>query len=561
MAAGSDACVRKYLELYGHKAASLAWLLCDQHPPERVAYTIVDSELSLTQLAYGELRERSERFASALAYLGVKAGDRVATLMGKREEYLVALLGIWRLGAVHVPLFTALAPPAIESRLRRSAAKVVVTETAQRAKLISKKGNRPEVIITASTHLDTNDELFTQDVDFDECLMAQPPGFEAVALGGEAPMVHTFTSGTTGEPKGVVVPTRAVAGFRIYGDYAIGLEETDVYWNAADPGWAYGLLGGVVTSLASGVPSVLTRPGFSPAFTWSVLSALRVTNFTAAPTAYRSLRAWHDPSMGAVNLRCASSAGEPLTPEVNEWAVDALGTEVHDHYGQTETGMLINNHHHPDLKRPLKTGSMGVVMPGWRAEVLLREADSPAPDGTVGRIAVRLADSPLAWFNGYEEEAEKTSEKFTDDGLWYLTGDTGKRDEEGSFFFLCRDDDVIIMAGYRVGPFEIESIIATHPAVRECAVVGAPDAVRGEVIEAYVTLRAAEIESDDLTKELQELVRAQYGAHAYPRAVHVVDELPKTSSGKIQRFALRARSRAEVAARDATFIPPADSAN
>ena len=190
-----------------------------------------------------------------------------------------------------------------------------------------------------------------------------------------------------------------------------------------------------------GVPSVLARPGFSPAFTWSVLSGLPITNFTAAPTAYRSLRAWHDPSMGSVRLRCASSAGEPLTPEVNEWATDALGTVVHDHYGQTETAMLINNHHHLELRQPVKVGSMGVVMPGWRGEVLLREADSPAPVGTVGRIAIRLADSRLAWFKGYEGEAEKTREKFTGDGLWYLTGDTGRRDEDGSYFFSCRDDE------------------------------------------------------------------------------------------------------------------------
>jgi acetyl-CoA synthetase len=549
MGEDAEAAVHKYLTIYGDPEASLAWLLCDQYPEDRVAYTIVDVDLSTTTLAYGDLAERSRRFARVLSDIGVGVGDRVATLMGKREEYLVALLGIWRVGGVHVPLFTAFAPPAIESRLRRSGAKAVITEPNQRGKLSVIGPNWQRVIVTTgSLSGATEDEEVGTDLVFDDLITSNTADFDAVVLGGKAPLIHSFTSGTTGEPKGVVVPTYALAGFRVYAECAIGLEPSDLYWNAADPGWAYGLYLGVLASFTTGVPSVFGRPGFSPAFTWSVLSRLQVTNFTAAPTVYRALRVWHAPSKGSVNLRCASSAGEPLTPEVNDWALDALGTLVHDHYGQTETGMLVNNHHHRELRYPLRRGSMGQVMPGWEGEVLLRDKDVPAPVGEIGRIAMRLAGSPLAWFDGYEGEPAKSREKFSRDGLWYLTGDSGKRDDEGYYYFSSRDDDVIIMAGYRIGSYEIESIIVTHPAVLECAVVAAPDEIRGEVLEAYVTLRPDARASGDLTTEVQDLVRNQYGAHAYPRLVHVLEELPKTPSGKVQRFVLRAGHRAEMTA-------------
>jgi acetyl-CoA synthetase len=259
---------------------------------------------------------------------------------------------------------------------------------------------------------------------------------------------------------------------------------------------------------------------------------------TAAPSVYRSLRASGIAPQN-LKLRCASSAGEPLTPEVNEWAVRTLGTAVHDHYGQTECGMLINNNHHPALRLPLKQGSMGQSMPGWKAVILKQECDEAAPTGEVGRVAIDLLLSPLAWFGGYLNEPEKSAEKFSAGGRWYITGDIGRTDEEGYFYFSSRDDDVIIMAGYRIGPFDIESVIVTHPSVSECAVVAIPDEIRGEVIAAAVVLRQGASASTSLTEELQAHVKTRYAAHAYPRIVHYVDALPKTPSGKIQRFVIR----------------------
>ena len=253
-----------------------------------------------------------------------------------------------------------------------------------------------------------------------------------------------------------------------------------------------------------------------------------------------------------LELRCASSAGEPLTPEVNEWATTALGVAVHDHYGQTEAGMLINNHHHPLLRKPLKPGSMGHAMPGWSAVVLRQAEDEIAPTGEVGRVAMDLAASPLAYFDGYHNEPEKSAEKFSGSGRWYLTGDTGRVDAEGYFHFSSRDDDVIIMAGYRIGPFEVESTLSSHPAVAEAAVISVPDAIRGEVMEAYVVLRADQSPSSQLGTDIQQWVKSRYAAHAYPRVVHFVESLPKTPSGKIQRFVLRQQRRAELEAGQGT---------
>ncbi|HEY3871912.1 MAG TPA: AMP-binding protein [Actinocrinis sp.] len=548
--------VNELISLYSDPAACAATLFCDRYPADQSAYTIVDRHLRQIRLTYGDLRDRSTRFAAALAELGVRPGDRVATLMGKSADYLTALLGIWRVGAVHVPLFTAFAPPAIAFRLERSGAGFVVCDRSQRRKLDPGDDipvDAPwRVIVTDEpgdpTGSSGSDE---RDLHFAD-LLAAADEFTPAALGGDAPLIHIFTSGTTGRPKGVIVPVKAVAGFRIYAEYALGLVPQDLYWCAADPGWAYGLYFGILGSLSTGVPSVLLDAGFSAELTWSVLSDLGVTNFTAAPTVYRSLRASNTTAPGPLRLRCASSAGEPLTPEVNGWAVEALGVPVFDHYGQTEAGMLINNHQHPDLRRPVRNGCMGRSMPGWDLRVLDNAGDVEAPVDTVGRIAAKVSDSPLAWFAGYDGDPAKTADKFTADGEWYLTGDAGRMDAEGNFFFSARDDDVIIMAGYRIGPFDVESVLLTHPDVVDAAVIAVPDAIRGEVIEAYIVTRPAvttpAAELAELAEGLKQLVKTKLAAHAYPRRVHFVDALPKTPSGKTQRYLLRDRRRAELEA-------------
>ena len=246
-----------------------------------------------------------------------------------------------------------------------------------------------------------------------------------------------------------------------------------------------------------------------------------------------------------MRLRCASSAGEPLTPDLIPWGEATFGVPIRDQYGQTELGMVVANGWHPDVIAPLKPGSMGRPLPGHNVTVLREDADEAAQDGTFGRVAIDRS-APLFMFTGYHNAPDKTAQRYTADGRWYLTGDTAMRDSDGCFFFSARDDDVIIMAGYRIGPFDVESVLVAHPDVAEAAVVGVPDDLRGEVIEAFVVPVAGVAGSDELTAGLQQRVKTQFAAHAYPRVIHYVDALPKTPSGKVQRFLLRRQRAAEL---------------
>ncbi|MEU6226309.1 AMP-binding protein [Streptomyces sp. NPDC047042] len=525
----------------------VAGLLCDRHPSDRVAFTVVAGSGTASTLTYGELAANSHRCARALRGLGVGPGDRVATLMGKGTDLVTVILAIWRLGAVYVPLFTAFAPQAIALRLEGAGAHVVVVDPDQRHKLDPgpdmPDDPRRRVVVTG-TAASGEDTSLT-----DLVAAASPEPVPTVITSGDGPLVHMFTSGTTGKPKGVIHPVSYIAGWQIYLEYGLGVTPDSSYWCAADPGWAYGLYSAIVAPLAAGIPSLLLSGGFSAETTWRTLLDQRVTDFAAAPTVYRGLRSSSVPVPQGLRLERASSAGEPLTPEVNEWAGTALGLAVHDHFGQTEVGMPLANHHHPELARPLKTGSMGRPVPGWSLTVLADDKDEPAGPGVLGRVAIDVAGSALMTFRDYQIAGQSGS-KFTPDGRWYLLGDAGRVDADGDFFFSSRDDDVIIMAGYRIGPFEIESVLAQHPAVAECTVIGAPDEVRGEVIEAYVVLRDGGdggAGSPELAAELQQLVKTRYAAHAYPRSIHFIDALPKTPSGKTQRYLLRDRRRTELA--------------
>ncbi|TQM31419.1 AMP-binding protein [Nocardia bhagyanarayanae] len=541
MSTDLDARVRELLECYDGPEACAAELLCDRHPADRVAFTVVDADLSATDLTYGELRERSARFAAALAGLGVGRGDRVATLMGKSADLIVALLGIWRRGAVHVPLFTAFAPPAIAFRLTASRAALVVADADQAAKLAPGDDIPADaswrLVVAGSAEKVGPDTL--RFADLLDAYTADDPRAAAVAIGGDGLLVQLFTSGTTGTPKGVPIPLRALASFHAYQEFALDVRPDDVYWNAADPGWAYGLYYAILSPLASGTRSLLLHAGFSASLTWRVMERFGVTNFAAAPTVYRALRAEDTAPPTGFALRRASSAGEPLTPEVVAWSARNLGVAVRDHYGQTEHGMVVCNAWHDELSAAAPLGSMGKQLPGWTCAVLAEDADVEAAPGELGRVAIDTERSPLLWFLGYLDAPERTAQRYTADGRWYLTGDAGSRDADGFFHFSARDDDVIIMAGYRIGPFEVESVLVLHDQVAEAAVVGLPDELRGEVLEAFVVLRNGSAGSAELAAELQRLVKEKFAAHAYPRRVHFVTSLPKTPSGKVQRFVLR----------------------
>ena len=500
---------------FSDPALSVPEILCDAHEPTKIAFTVVDQDLRVEHLTYGELTDRSRRLARALQEIGVERGTRVGVLMGKSRQLPIVLMACWRLGAVLVPLFTAFAAPAVLARVEKAGAGLVVADPDQLSKL---QGAGVDVL-EAGPGLDELADSYDSD-------------HSDVAIGSDGLFIQLYTSGTTGTPKAVGVPAFAIGAYISYMRYGLDLSEQDVFWNAADPGWAYGLYFGIVGPLAMGHSNILLSGRFSPALTKRCLDALGVTNFAASPTVYRALK--REGVALEAPLRVASSAGEPLTPDVTAWAPDALGTQVRDHWGQTEQGMAVADAWDIRLRHAVPHGSMGAALPGFAAGIVN------------GSLALSLARSPLMWFTGYVEAPQQTSERFTPDGAWYLTGDVG-RAEGPHLFFAARDDDVILAAGYRIAPFDIESIIAKDPSVAEVAVVGRPDPLRGEVVEAFV-VPVAGVRMDGLEERLQRAVREGYGAHAYPRKVHVVEALPRTPSGKVQRFLLRSVEDADSSA-------------
>ncbi|MGW8815939.1 AMP-binding protein [Gordonia terrae] len=536
MASPVDTRVREILATYTGDGVDVAHLLCDRHPTDTVALTFVDADRSIRQVTFGELAESSKRVAAVLAARGVGQGSRVATLMGKSPELLAVVLGIWRLGAVYAPLFTAFAEAAVSSRLVDADVTVVIADEDQAHKVPT---GTWELIVNTAEASDGTLVGLTRAVSAGDVAEQS-----SVAVGGDGPLVHMFTSGTTGKPKGVVHPVRYAAGWQSYLEFGLGVDAESVFWCGADPGWAYGLYTAIVAPLAAGITTTLTRGGFSPQATWAVLHDLRVTDYAAAPTVYRGLLTSKDHAPPGLSLKHLSSAGEPLTPEVNEWAQRELGLQVHDHYGQTELGMPIGYPHHRLLERTIVAGAMGVSLPGWQMTVLRSDTDTLADFGEVGQLAVDVTASEYMTFAGYADNPEATAKRFRGDGRYFLTGDIATIDADGVIRFSSRDDDVILMAGYRIGPFDVESVLLTHPAVAECAVIAAPDRVRGEVVEAFVVL-ASNWTADEATteSELQQWVKTHYAAHAYPRQVHLVPTLPKTPSGKIQRAELRKQRR------------------
>ncbi len=477
-----------------------------------------------------ELQGEAQRLARFFKDNGVGKGDKVGVLLPKCPPLVITALALWQLGAVYVPLFTAFGTDAISFRAIDSEARFVVTNLANEAKVSA------EVRASAKVMVVDADE-YQGGVTFKEALSGGVyEEFEAISPNDD--IILIYTSGTTGSPKGVPVPLWAVACLESYMTLGIGLRPTDTYWNMADPGWAYGLYYGVVAPLAMGFGILFLNIPFDPNRVAEIWREYRITNFAGAPTAYRAMRSAMGDRKVESFLERMSSAGEPLNPEVIEWATRNLGVEIRDHYGQTENGMMINNHLDPRMALPVQPGSMGKAALGFRA-VLVDGDFNELGEGVDGEVAMDTSASPLFWFPGYYRNEEKTKERFSLDMRYYLTGDVASRNSEGYFYFAGRSDDVILTAGYRVGPFEVESAILNHDSVAECAVIGVPDELRGEAICAYIVLRDGVEGSDELADEIRQVVRDRLAKTTYPRLVRFVDTLPKTPSGKIQRFLLR----------------------
>jgi len=500
---------------------------CDRHVGDhRVALRWADASGARAAFTFEDLRERSAQVANLLVEHGVEPGDRVSGLLPRVPELVALILGTWRAGAVYQPLFTAFGSKAIEQRLATSRAKVVVTDAANRPKL---DGLADPPVVMCIGGRDGGDG----DADFAASVDAQSSSFEPVLRNGDDSFLMMSTSGTTGLPKGLRIPLRALPGFAAYMRYGLDVRPDDVFWNIADPGWAYGLYYAVAGPLLIGHQTTLFDGPFTVESTAALVDELGVTNFAGAPTAYRMIIAAGVEAAKPLteHLRVASSAGEPLNPEVMRWFGEHIGCDLYDQYGQTECGMVLANHH--GLQHDVRPGSAGFAMPGFRLEVV-DEAGAPQPPGTQGVLAVHRPDSPLFFFDGYlGAEGEGWV------GDYYLTGDTVEQHDDGSISFVGRSDDVISSAGYRIGPFDVESCLLEHDAVAESAVVGKPDAERGEIVKAFVVLHPGHNGDDALADELTQYVRERLGKHAFPRELTFVESLPKTPSGKIQRFILR----------------------
>lgn len=501
---------------------------CDRHcGADRVALRCLSADEALTEYTFEDLRALSARAANLMRDKGVRPGDVVAGLLPRTVELVATVLGAWRLGAVYQPLFTAFGPKAIEHRLKTSGAKLVVTNAAQRPKL-----DEVEDCPLVAT-LRGEAPLAPGDVDFREALAMASDAFEPVMRRGEDLFMMMSTSGTTGLPKGVPVPLRALLAFGAYMRDAIDLRETDVFWNIADPGWAYGLYYALTGPLLLGQPTIFYEGGFTAESTYRIIGRMGVTSLAGSPTAYRLLIAAGPEAAGAVKgqLRVVSSAGEPLNPEIIRWFGEHLSVPIHDHYGQTEMGMCVNNHH--GLEHPVRPGSAGLAMPGYRV-VVLDDAGCELGPNQPGVLAIDMKRSPLMWFSGYLNQATPALA-----GGYYRTGDSVEFEPDGSISFIGRSDDVITSSGYRIGPFDVESALIEHPAVVEAAVVGVPDPERTEIVKAFVVLAKGAEGTEALREELAQHVKKRLSAHAYPRMIDFVADLPKTPSGKIQRFILR----------------------
>jgi len=512
------------------QAVNACYECCDRHADsDAIALYWYAKDGRKEQYSFRELKKYSTQFASFLKSQGVRKGDRVSGLLPRTPELIITILATWRIGAVYQPLFTAFGPKAIEHRIQLAQSKLVITDLANREKLSEISNCPPIVTVQAELHT----QNYPQDFDFWRELNRQTETVELEMLSINDPFLLMFTSGTTGPAKPLKVPLKALIAFGDYMKNAIGLSQDDIFWNIADPGWAYGLYYAITGPLLLGHSTLFFEGGFNAESVCDVINEYGITNLAGAPTAYRMMMA-ADPSQMAQlrgKLRVVSSAGEPLNPEVIRWFKEVLDVPIYDHYGQTEVGMVVCNHH--ALAHPVRSGSAGFASPGYRIAIIDEQGNELATD-VPGILAIDIAQSPMMWFSGYEE-----SRKSPFVGQYYLTGDTAEIHADGSMSFVGRSDDVITTSGYRVGPFDVESALLEHDAVIEAAVIGVPDLERTEIIKAFVILAHHHTASAELQQELSLFVKKRLSAHAYPRLIEFVTELPKTPSGKIQRFLLR----------------------
>jgi acyl-coenzyme A synthetase/AMP-(fatty) acid ligase len=483
--------------------------LMERSPASRLGIVAVDAEANRRDWYFGELIACSAGLSGAFAARGVKRGDVVMTLVGNRIEWVLTLLACWRMGAIALPCNTMLRRHDLEHRVAAANPKLCVGEEAP-------LGELPDGVPTM--------EMAEIARVLDEDLPQETPA-PIEAMEPEDPALIVFTSGTTGEPRGVVHAYRYLFGQRIQAEHWFGSRKGELAWCTTATGWSKSARNVFLAPWLSGAAAVIHDGRFDPAERLEFAAALGVNVLCQAPTEYRLL-AKRTALRPLPALRRMVSAGEPLDPETIAAFRAATGLEPADGYGQTETGQVTGNL----TGEPVRLGSMGKPLPGLEVRIADpgREADATATD--LGELQLRAAFSPT-FFSRYLDGG-----RF--EGEWWPTGDLVRADADGYLFFEGRDDDIILSSGYRIGPFEVESALQSHPAVAEAAAVAAPDPERGAVVRAVVVPRERE-PSEELARELQEHCKRVAAPYKFPRIVEFVAELPKTSSGKIKRAQLR----------------------
>ncbi|WP_041283239.1 AMP-binding protein [Desulfofundulus kuznetsovii] len=500
--------------------------------PNKLAMLWVDDEGKEVRKTFLDFSRASKRAANVLREQGVKQGDVVVVILPRLIEWWEINLACLRLGAVISPGTTQLTAKDIKYRLETAEAVCVITDNDNAPKVDEVVGECPTVksrIIVGEPRQGW--------LDYREAVARASDDFTTVSTRSDDDAILYFTSGTTGYPK-MTVHTHASypIGHIVTGRYWLDLRPDDLHWNLSDTGWAKAAWSSFYGPWNMGAAIFVHHTSrFSPKKTLQLLQKYPITTLCGAPTNYRMIVLEDLSQYKFPALRHCVGAGEPLNPEVIEIWKEATGLIIRDGYGQTETVLLCGSF--PCIEP--RFGSMGKPSPGFDVQVIDEEGNI-LPPNTEGDVAVRVKpERPVGLFKEYWKNPEKTASVYRGD--WYITGDRAYRDDDGYFWFVGRADDVILAAGYRIGPFEVESALLEHPAVAESAVVSSPDEIRGEVVKAFVVLAPGYQPSDELVKELQEHVKKITAPYKYPRKVEFVESLPKTISGKIRRVELRER--------------------
>ena len=490
---------------------------------------------------YEDLRVHSNAFAVMLRELGLQQGDRICIFMDRIPELYISFVGILKMGGIAQPLFSAFGEEALAVRLEDARTKAIITTRKHLGKVRRTRSSLPDLVY--SIVVDAGDRSLERgEIAFSMEKAQRVENVEIAKVTPETPSVLHYTSGTTGKPKGALHVHSSIIAQYITTKWVLDLQDDDIYWCTADPGWVTGTSYGIIGPWACGITQAVLDAGFSAHKWYAFIEKHKVTVWYSAPTAIRLLMKEGLEPVGRHNLsslRHLVSVGEPLNAEAVIWSEKAFAKPFHDSYWQTETGsIMISNF--PGMK--IKPGSMGKPFPGVTAAVVNPKTFEPVPTaGTVGLIAMRPGWPSM--FRTYWNNQDTYEKKFKNG--WYISGDRSSIDADGYFWFVGRDDDVINTAGHLVGPFEIESALLEHPAVAESAAVGKPDPINMEVVKAFIALKPGNQKSDDLTMDIMNFIRKKLSPLAMPQEIEYVDSLPKTLSGKIMRRLLRAKEWGE----------------